>query len=374
MYNNCMHNEVLVSLSSFLSSSLHLACPSPEDHMIWLGDFNWHHPLWELPCNWHLNSLREFIQPLLDLLADHAMELALPLGISTLQTTADSWTRLDNVWKMHSDTDPIISCDVDASLWPSLADHLLVITKVELPVLRSSALPSRDFHLANWEAFNNALKECLTAHSPAQLILTEDEFHTKVNDLTEIIQEVIATDDVIPLYFACDQVPDLKVEVNGMPTIASSNAEKATALAESFFPPPPLSTPIPHSAYPKPLADTPYFTREHIASAIGGLPPLKAPGPDSIPNIVLKRCAKALLDYLYFIFELNVYYLSWLESTTLVLHKPGKPVYNVAKAYKPIGLPNTIGKLLSTLVAANLSHIAKHQEMLLPGQFGSCLG
>ncbi|KNZ80715.1 hypothetical protein J132_04804 [Termitomyces sp. J132] len=155
--------------------------------------------------------------------------------------------------------------------------------------------------------------------------------------------------------------------------VASTNAEKATALAESFFPPPPQSPSIPHSAYSKPLVDTLYFTREHISAAIGSLLPLKALGPDGIPNIVLKKCAKALLDHLYYIFwavfELDVYHLSWLESTTLVLCKLKKPAYNVAKAYRPIGLFNTIGKLLSTLVASDLSHIAKQNGMLPLGQF-----
>ncbi|KNZ74086.1 hypothetical protein J132_08203 [Termitomyces sp. J132] len=40
------------------------------------------------------------------------------------------------------------------------------------------------------------------------------------------------------------------------------------------------------------------------------------------------------------------------------------------KAYQPIELLNTIGKLLSTLVAADLSHLAEKHGMFPPGQFG----
>jgi len=54
----------------------------------------------------------------------------------------------------------------------------------------------------------------------------------------------------------------------------------------------------------------------------------------------------------------------------LILCKPGKPAYDMAKAYCPIGLLDTIGKLLSTLVATELSYLAEKHTMLPPGQFG----
>lgn len=97
VYNDCTHNDSLISLRTYLSSSLHLALPSPNDHMLWLGDFNRHHPLWESDGNRHLNSSENDIRPLLSLLSDYDMELALPPGIHTLQTAADNWTRPDNV-------------------------------------------------------------------------------------------------------------------------------------------------------------------------------------------------------------------------------------------------------------------------------------
>ncbi|KNZ75979.1 hypothetical protein J132_00729 [Termitomyces sp. J132] len=84
-------------------------------------------------------------------------------------------------------------------------------------------------------------------------------------------------------------------------------------------------------------------------------------------NVVLKQCIDILIDHLYYIFravfELNVYHSSWLISTTLVLRRPEKP-YKVAKAYWPIGLLNTIGKLLSMLVTADLSFLPEKHNML----------
>ena len=107
---------------------------------------------------------------------------------------------------------------------------------------------------------------------------------------------------------------------------------------------------------------------------INKLKPYKAPGLDGIQNVVLKECADTIIDNLYFIFkailELNAYPSRWLKSLPIMLCKPGKPEYNVAKSYHPIGLLNTIGKLFSTLVAADISFLAKKHQLLLATQFG----
>ncbi|KAF8164687.1 hypothetical protein B0H34DRAFT_642008, partial [Crassisporium funariophilum] len=99
---------------------------------------------------------------------------------------------------------------------------------------------------------------------------------------------------------------------------------------------------IPSTAYLCPLPSVSFLTRARILTAIGLLKPHKAPGPDMIPNIVLKQCAHLIVNHLVYIFnavlELDVYHDSWLISTTLVLWKPGKAAYNIAKAYHPIGL------------------------------------
>ncbi|KNZ72297.1 hypothetical protein J132_04091 [Termitomyces sp. J132] len=145
MYNNCTHNMVLNDLSTYLSTSLHIAQPTPGNHMLWLGDFNRHHSLWESANNCHLNSPKDFVQPLLDMLMAYNMELALPPELPTFQSAGDRWTWPDNVWHTHSDVDPIISCDIVPSLCPSLADHLPIVTEVELPVPCTSSPPSKDF-------------------------------------------------------------------------------------------------------------------------------------------------------------------------------------------------------------------------------------
>ena len=80
------------------------------------------------------------------------------------------------------------------------------------------------------------------------------------------------------------------------------------------------------------------------------------------------------MDYLYFIFraifELGIYPDEWKESITVVLRKPGKPSYEEPKAYRPIALLNTLGKLFSSIVADELSYFCESRNLFPPTQFG----
>jgi hypothetical protein len=357
-------------------------------------------------------------------------------------------------------TNPVITCNIDPSRRPPRADHLPIISILELPVARSSAPPLRNFREADFDKLNEALDARLKRDSPAIPINTKEEFHAKVNTLIEIIQQTVAelvpetkpcpytkrwwtkelsdlknaknrlsnkahkfrdiidhpdkvkhkaavntfaetlektvkshwvdwlenvsTRDIYiankyvtsePSDYSSARVPSLKTSLNGIPTTAATNTEKAAALAQSFFPPPPLTSSVPaDTVYPPPLPGIKLFSRRRIKRAVRLLKPHKAPGPDGIPNVILTKCIDVLIDHLYYIFkavlELDVYHERWLQSITLVLRKIGKTSYDVAKSYRPIGLLDTIGKLLSTLVAADLSYLAERHNMFPPMQFG----
>jgi hypothetical protein len=140
------------------------------------------------------------------------------------------------------------------------------------------------------------------------------------------------------------------------------------------FPPPEVSYVPPHQVYPTLLKGPHFFSRSRIRQVIRTLSLYKAPGPDKIPNIVLMKCVDALINHLFFIFraifELMVYHPRWLKSITLVLRKIGKSSYDVAKSYRPIGLINTIPKVLSTLCSKHISYLSEKHGLLPSSQFG----
>lgn len=117
---------------------------------------------------------------------------------------------------------------------------------------------------------------------------------------------------------------------------------------------------------------------EQITRAISCLSGYKAPGPDGICNVVFKECAVILVPYLLFLFNAafshRTYYQPWRCFSTVVLHKPGKPNYSIPKAYHPITLLNTTGKLLTAVVADQLTHILERHQLLLNTHFGGRSG
>ncbi|OJA18739.1 hypothetical protein AZE42_12536 [Rhizopogon vesiculosus] len=172
------------------------------------------------------------------------------------------------------------------------------------------------------------------------------------------------------------RIPTLtKTGSNGITTIANTNPEKSRMIAESFFPPPPNADSIPpDTEYPDPVEQQPPITPEQISRAISNLSGYKAPGPDGICNIVFKECADILVPYLTALFNAvfshRTYYQPWRRFTTVVLRKPGKPNYTVPKAYRPIALLNTTGKLLTAIVAEQLTYILEHHQLLPNTHFG----
>ena len=151
-------------------------------------------------------------------------------------------------------------------------------------------------------------------------------------------------------------VPSLRTMTNNLPSTAEDNTNKARALAESFFPLLLTTSHVPQNVdYSQLLKGIHFFSRVWIHQVICTPSPYKSPGPNQISNVVLIKCCNVLIDHLFFIlravFEHDVYHPWWLESTTLVLKKIGKPAYDVAKAYHPIGLIDTILKVLSMLCA-----------------------
>ena len=147
--------------------------------------------MWEDDSNEHLYEPDNFIAPLIQLLYKHDMLLALPKGIPTLQASSGNWTRPDNMWRCNTVDDPVLRSDVVPAIWPPLADHLPIITILDLPIPRSSSPPSLNFRLAKWTGINEELTYRLSTETPAKCIASREEFIQKVDDVVRITYEVL---------------------------------------------------------------------------------------------------------------------------------------------------------------------------------------
>ena len=111
IYNSCMHSLTETILRRFLHDNANDIWCGQDFHMLWCGNFNRHHPLWDRDKDMHLftaEALRK-AGPLIKLLADYDMEMILAKGVPTLQhMRSKRYSRPDNIFCNSSMTSMVI--------------------------------------------------------------------------------------------------------------------------------------------------------------------------------------------------------------------------------------------------------------------------
>ena len=173
------------------------------------------------------------------------------------------------------------------------------------------------------------------------------------------------------------RIPTLKVANSaGHIRSVTTNKEKSSIFSQIFFPECPADNLIPADLdYPHCVEYSFRPSMAQLRRCFARLSPYKAPGEDGIPNVVIKESLDLITEYLLEIFRatftLHTYSNCWRIWDTIVLHKPGKLRYDIPKAHWPIALMNTLGKLLSSLVAEDLSFMCEQYALLPDNHFGS---
>jgi exonuclease III len=170
-----------------------------------------------------------------------------------------------------------------------------------------------------------------------------------------------------------DYFPTL--ERNGQ--IATSVEDKVQMLREECFPPPPevdLSD-IEGFIYPGELKTLDKISLEEVETAAARLKPDKTPGPDGIPNRVIKLVCAQKGEEIARLFtaclRLGYHPTAFKTASTVVLRKPGKPNYADPSTYRPIALLNTLGKTLEAIIAARITRLTESFLLLPDTQYGA---
>jgi hypothetical protein len=162
--------------------------------------------------------------------------------------------------------------------------------------------------------------------------------------------------------------------------IATTPTEKAEALKARFFPPMPDAnlSDIPNALYPPEMPSPMSISEEKFSSVIKKSHPFKAAGSDGIPFFVLKCLGSPLVSFLKPLFQacINLSYHStaFCHCNTVPLKKPGKDDYSAPGAWRPIALPNTLGKVLKSVIARRISSLSEEHSLLLAQHMGACPG
>ncbi|KAJ6003542.1 hypothetical protein N7522_006234 [Penicillium canescens] len=162
---------------------------------------------------------------------------------------------------------------------------------------------------------------------------------------------------------------------------------KVQSLREAFFPAPPiadLSDIDESSAKNRQQIPFPAITEQELADAIRRAPPNKAPRPDGIPNMVWRLLAGDSVSQRAFIATILDIFNTCLRighnpqhfqaSVTVTLRKAGPRDYRLPKAYRPVALLNTLGKVLEAIIANRIAWAVEEHRLLPDTHLGGRKG
>ena len=114
------------------------------------------------------------------------------------------------------------------------------------------------------------------------------------------------------------------------------------------------------------------FDQSTYNACLNGSKTRREPGPDGVPNEILKALPSSFHDMLFALFRLQLRLgltcPSWKHSETILLYKAGDPT-NLSN-HRPIGLANTVYKLWTSCLQVCLSRYCESGGILSCSQSG----
>ena len=158
-------------------------------------------------------------------------------------------------------------------------------------------------------------------------------------------------------------------------SVTEGEDQKASELLETFYPPlPDIIAEEPKVAITSPVED-PDITPEEVRRKVFSAKPWKAPGRDGFPAIVWRQLwpvvKEEILDLFKASLDEGILPRQWREAKIIPLKKPSKPDYRRAKAWRPISLLATLGKILEAVLAERISYVAERYNLSPENHFGA---
>ncbi|CAA7270009.1 unnamed protein product [Cyclocybe aegerita] len=159
----------------------------------------------------------------------------------------------------------------------------------------------------------------------------------------------------------CHDMDDLWDALHSMYNLASGREYDASVLDE-----------LPN----EPVREWADFSEHELLSALKGCSNSSAPGPDHITWVHLKELLKDKHVLALFIVLANAclrvghWPRIFKESLSVIVPKPNKPSYSVPKAFRPIVLLITFGKLIEKMIANRIQFDAVKHDIFHPNQLG----
>ncbi|CAA7270641.1 unnamed protein product [Cyclocybe aegerita] len=159
----------------------------------------------------------------------------------------------------------------------------------------------------------------------------------------------------------CHDMDDLWDALHGTYNLASGREYDASVLDE-----------LPD----EPVREWADFSEHELLSALKGCSNSSAPGPDHITWVHLKELLKDKHILALFIVLANAclrvghWPRIFKESLSVIVPKPNKPSYSIPKAFRPVVLLITFGKLIEKMIANRIQFDAVKHDIFHPNQLG----
>jgi len=114
MYNDNKNWNSICKAGQYMRRREHEGNTSePLPHLLWLGDFNCHHPLWDQHWSSHLLMWANLdrAQEVIDVMANYNFQMILPGGAPTLQAlSTGNLTQTNNIFVSQELTSMVSEC------------------------------------------------------------------------------------------------------------------------------------------------------------------------------------------------------------------------------------------------------------------------
>jgi hypothetical protein len=169
-----------------------------------------------------------------------------------------------------------------------------------------------------------------------------------------------------------DKIPPLKKHDGSTTT---DRTEQAEELLRIFFPPLPAEIESEGTQRQRTPVPMPDFALGEIEQKVMAAKPWKATGEDGLPAMVWRQLWPVVKDRVLLLFQTSLrdgeLPTQWRNAKIVPLKKPGKDDYTLAKAWRPISLLSTLGKVLEAVVAERISHAVETRGLLPTNHFGA---
>ena len=171
---------------------------------------------------------------------------------------------------------------------------------------------------------------------------------------------------------AFDKIPPLE---RSDKSITQGKEEQADELLKTFFPPLPEHIGDEKSSRQHSPVPWSELTMQEVEQKVLAASSWKSPGDDGLPAVVWKEIWPVVKETVLHLFRTSLATgtlpTQWRQANIIPLKKPDKGNYAIAKAWRPISLLSTLGKILESVLAERISYVAETFHLLPANHFGA---